>query len=873
MGKALVIVESPAKAKTINKYLGNDFVVKSSIGHIRDLPTSGSGKSDTKPKGGRKAASAPEMDKQTKARMQLVKRMGVDPENGWKAHYEILPGKEKVIDELRRLAKDADTVYLATDLDREGEAIAWHLRESIGGDESRYKRVVFNEITKKAIQEAFSKPGELDINRVNAQQARRFLDRVVGYMVSPLLWQKIARGLSAGRVQSVAVKLIVDREREIRAFIPEEFWEVHALLNTPKGETARFEVVKESGEAFRPLNKAQADAALAKLENASYTVTKREDKPTSTRPNAPFITSTLQQAASTRLGFSVKKTMMMAQRLYEAGYITYMRTDSTNLSADAVDMARSYIKKAFGDKYLPEKPNSYSSKEGAQEAHEAIRPSDVKLKSTDLKGMERDAERLYELIWRQFVACQMPPAKYLSTSITAEAGAFELRVKGRILQFDGYTRVLPPQGKGGEDEVLPEVNVADALKLNTLEPKQHFTKPPARYSEASLVKELEKRGIGRPSTYASIISTIQDRGYVELNNRRFYAEKMGDIVTDRLSESFPNLMDYSFTARMEESLDDVAQGEVIWKKVLDDFYADFSRKLANAEAADGERGMRANVPTLTDIACQVCGRPMMIRTASTGVFLGCSGYALPPKERCKETINLVPGNEVAADDEEGESRVLRAKHRCKLCGTAMDSYLVDEHRKLHVCGNNPDCAGFEIEQGQFKIKGYDGPVIECDKCGSEMQLKTGRFGKYFGCTNGECKNTRKLLKNGEAAPPKMDPVKMPELRCDKVDDVYVLRDGASGLFLAASQFPKNRETRAPLVRELLPHRDEIDPKYHFLLDAPTQDPDKNPTVVRYSRKTKEQYVQSELEGKPTGWRAFHDGKRWNVDDARSKSKK
>jgi len=873
MGKALVIVESPAKAKTINKYLGNDFVVKSSIGHIRDLPTSGSGRSETKPKGGRKAASAPEVDKQTKARMQLVKRMGVDPENGWKAHYEILPGKEKVIDELRRLAKDADTVYLATDLDREGEAIAWHLRESIGGDESRYKRVVFNEITKKAIQEAFSKPGELDINRVNAQQARRFLDRVVGYMVSPLLWAKIARGLSAGRVQSVAVKLIVDREREIRAFIPEEFWEVHALLNTPKGEAARFEVVKESGEAFRPLNKAQADAALSKLENSSYTVTRRDDKPTTSRPNAPFITSTLQQAASTRLGFSVKKTMMMAQRLYEAGYITYMRTDSTNLSADAVDMARSYIKKAFGDKYLPEKPNSYSSKEGAQEAHEAIRPSDVKLKSTDLKGMERDAERLYELIWRQFVACQMPPAKYLSSSITAEAGAFELRAKGRILQFDGYTRVLPPQGKGGEDEVLPDVQVADALKLKKLEPKQHFTKPPARYSEASLVKELEKRGIGRPSTYASIISTIQDRGYVELNNRRFYAEKMGDIVTDRLSESFPNLMDYSFTARMEESLDDVAQGEVIWKQVLDDFYADFSKKLANAEAADGERGMRANAPTLTDIACQVCGRPMMIRTASTGVFLGCSGYALPPKERCKETINLVPGNEVASDDEEDESRVLRAKHRCKLCGTAMDSYLVDEHRKLHVCGNNPDCAGFEIEQGQFKIKGYDGPVIECDKCGSEMQLKTGRFGKYFGCTNAECKNTRKLLKNGEAAPPKMDPVKMPELRCEKVDDVYVLRDGASGLFLAASQFPKNRETRAPLVSELLPHRDEIDPKYHFLLDAPTQDPDKNPTVVRYSRKMKEQYVQSEVEGKPTGWRAVHDGKRWNVEDARSKSKK
>ncbi|CEA05559.1 DNA topoisomerase I [Pseudomonas saudimassiliensis] len=867
MGKALVIVESPAKAKTINKYLGNDFVVKSSIGHIRDLPTSGSSKTESKPKATRSKAAS-DLDKETKARMQLVNRMGVDPENGWKAHYEILPGKEKVIDELRRLAKDADTIYLATDLDREGEAIAWHLRESIGGDESRYRRVVFNEITKKAIQEAFSEPGELDMNRVNAQQARRFLDRVVGYMVSPLLWQKIARGLSAGRVQSVAVKLIVDREREIRAFVPEEFWEVHANLNTPKSESVRFEVVKENGETFRPLNKAQTDQALAQLQGAAYKVVKRDARPTSTKPGAPFITSTLQQAASTRLGFSVKKTMMMAQRLYEAGYITYMRTDSTNLSADAISMARGYIEKSFGTQYLPETPNVYGSKANAQEAHEAIRPSDVKLKSTELKGMERDAERLYELIWRQFVACQMPPAKYLSTTITVQAGDFELRARGRILQFDGFTKVLPPLGKGGEDEVLPDMQVDNQLELIKLDPKQHFTKPPARFSEASLVKELEKRGIGRPSTYASIISTIQERGYVTLNNRRFYAEKMGDIVIERLNESFPNLMDYGFTARMEESLDDVAQGEVVWKRVLDDFYSDFSLKLKAASSADDGKGMRANMPTPTDIPCVECGRPMMIRTASTGVFLGCSGYALPPKERCKATVNLVPGNEVAADDEEGESRILRAKRRCPICATAMDSYLVDEHRKLHVCGNNPDCSGFEVEEGQFKIKGYDGPVIECDKCGSEMQLKTGRFGKYFGCTNSACKNTRKLLKSGEAAPPKMDPVLMPELRCEKVDDVYVLRDGASGLFLAASQFPKNRETRAPLVKELLPHREAIDPKYHFLLEAPVADPDGNPTVVRYSRKSKEQYVQSEVEGKPSGWRAFHDGKNWVIDDGR-----
>ncbi|UUD64812.1 type I DNA topoisomerase [Pseudomonas seleniipraecipitans] len=868
MGKSLVIVESPAKAKTINKYLGSQYVVKSSIGHIRDLPTSGSTAAKEPVKRGKAAAGeGPALSPKEKAKRQLINRMGVDPEHGWKAKYEILPGKEKVVEELRRLAKEADTIYLATDLDREGEAIAWHLRESIGGDDSRYKRVVFNEITKKAIQEAFSAPGELDINRVNAQQARRFLDRVVGYMVSPLLWSKIARGLSAGRVQSVAVKLVVEREKEIRAFVPEEYWEVHADLGTAKGAEVRFEVARENGAAFKPLNEAQAMAALTTLKASSYSIAKREDKPTSSKPSAPFITSTLQQAASTRLGFGVKKTMMMAQRLYEAGYITYMRTDSTNLSADAVEMVRNFIDGEYGAKYLPEKANVYSSKEGAQEAHEAIRPSDVNLRPTQLSGMERDAERLYELIWRQFVACQMPPAQYLSTTVTVTAAQFELRAKGRILKFDGYTRAQPQLSKPGDDAVLPEMKEGEALKLIKLDPSQHFTKPPARYSEASLVKEMEKRGIGRPSTYAAIISTIQDRGYVALHNRRFYSEKMGDIVTERLSESFSELMDYGFTAGMEENLDDVAQGEREWKHLLDEFYGDFKKKLE--VAADGDNGMRANTPTLTDIPCRDCGRPMMIRTASTGVFLGCSGYALPPKERCKATVNLVPGDEIAADDEgESESRVLLGKHRCPICATAMDAYLLDETRKLHICGNNPDCAGYEIEQGQFRIKGYEGPSLECDKCGSQMQLKTGRFGKFFGCTNSECKNTRKLLRSGEPAPPKMDAVKMPELKCEKVDDTYVLRDGASGLFLAASQFPKNRETRAPLVLELIPHKDEIDPKYHFLIDAPAKDPEGRAAVIRYSRKTKEQYVQTEVDGKPTGWKAFFDGGKWKIEDKR-----
>ena len=870
MGKSLVIVESPAKAKTINKYLGKDYVVKSSVGHIRDLPTAGGPKKPVDVKARAKAAAesrklSPEVRerrKKAKARQQLIERMGINPDKDWEARYEVLPGKEKVVDELTRLAQDADTIYLATDLDREGEAIAWHLQQAIGGDAGRYRRVVFNEITKKAIQKAFESPGELNQDRVDAQQARRFLDRVVGYMVSPLLWAKIARGLSAGRVQSVAVKLVVEREREIRRFIPEEFWEIYADLLTTKKDAVRFQMVKQSGKNFRPTNKADTDKALTVLEKAQYALTSREDKPTKSKPSAPFITSTLQQAASTRLGFSVKKTMMMAQRLYEAGYITYMRTDSTNLSQEAVENARTYIVDQYGDAYCPEAPNLYSSKEGAQEAHEAIRPSSVTQEPNSLKGMERDAERLYDLIWRQFVACQMTPAQYLSTTLNVEVDEYQLKAKGRTLKFDGYTRVQKPVARKGDDVILPDLDKGVPFDLDKLDPKQLFTRPPARFSEAALVKELEKQGIGRPSTYASIISTIQDRGYVTVKSRRFYAEKMGDIVTDRLNESFHDLMDYHFTARMEEQLDDIAEGGKNWKQVLNEFYADFSGQLARAEQSDG--GMRANEPTLTDIDCPTCSRPMMIRTASTGVFLGCSGYALPPKERCKTTINLVPGEEVEdAEDEFAEVNALRAMHRCPKCGTAMESYLIDENRKLHVCGNNPDCSGYEIEQGSFKLKGYDGPVLECDKCGSDMQLKTGRFGKYFGCTNSECKNTRKLLKSGEAAPPKMDPVPMPELSCVKVEDHYVLRDGASGLFLAASQFPKNRETRAPQVAEILPHQAEIDPKYGYLMDAPRHDPEGNPSIIRYSRKTKQQYVMSEVDGKATGWSATFEEGQWH----------
>ena len=874
MGKSLVIVESPAKAKTINKYLGKDFIVKSSVGHVRDLPmgSTSTGKKAT-------AASTKGMSVEDKARIKqerdkknLINKMGIDPYNDWAANYQILPGKEKVVAELQKLAENADTIYLATDLDREGEAIAWHLREIIGGDDSRYKRVVFNEITKNAIQQAFETPGELSMPGVNAQQARRFLDRVVGFMASPLLWKKVARGLSAGRVQSVAVKVLVEREREINAFIPEEFWDIHANTLTAGKENFRLQVAQRNGSVFKPLNEVDTLAAVSILEKAEYEVCKREDRPTKSKPSAPFITSTLQQAASTRLGYGVKKTMMLAQRLYEGGYITYMRTDSTNLSKEAVETLREYIGSEYGDSYLPAAPIIYGSKEGAQEAHEAIRPSSVEVKVDDLQGMEADAHKLYNLIWNQFVACQMTPAQYDSTTLSVKADEFTLKAKGRILKFDGWTRVQRPMGKN-EDQLLPAVQLGDKLKLEQLDPKQHFTKPPARFTEAALVKELEKKGIGRPSTYASIISTIQDRGYVRVESRRFYAEKMGEIVTDRLNQSFDDLMDYDFTARMEGNLDKIAEGSKDWKEVLNAFFQDFTDDIAKAELDESEGGMSPNNIVETDIKCPTCERNMGIRTASTGVFLGCSGYALPPKERCKKTINL--GNEegiINVLEEDVETAALRAKKRCPKCETAMDPYLIDQDRKLHVCGNNPNCDGYIVEKGEFQLKGYDGPIVECDKCGSDMELKNGRFGKYMDCTSETCKNTRKILRNGDVAPPKEDPVHLPELECEKSDAYFVLRDGASGLFLAASTFPKSRETRAPLVEELVRFKDRLSPKFLYLTEAPTHDPDGKPAVIRFSRKTKENYVRTETDGKPSGWTGLYLDGKWTVTDKRKKPK-
>ena len=867
--RSLVIVESPAKAKTINKYLGKGFIVKSSYGHIRDLPVGGDSDGEKAPR--KKVKKLPktgtariEAAKARRAQENLVRRMGVDPDRGWSAHYEVLPGKEKVLQELQKYAEEAPSIYLATDLDREGEAIAWHLREAIGGDPKRFKRVVFSEITQAAIKKAFERPGSLDMDRVHAQQARRFLDRVVGFMLSPLLWAKVARGLSAGRVQSVATRLIVEREREIHAFNPVEYWELHAelLASSP----FRLQVVRHRGEPFKPANQADVDRAVADLAAASYRVAALDDRPSRQFPNPPFITSTLQQAASGRLGFSVKKTMTLAQRLYEAGLITYMRTDSTTLSQEAVGACRARIERDYGSLYLPEKPPVYESKKGAQEAHEAIRPTDVGVLAADLPDLEPDQARLYDLIWRQFVACQMSPAEYDSMIVTVAAGDYELRVSGRAVRFEGWLKVLPPAAKK-EEQVLPKVAVGDELKLVKLHPSQHFTKPPPRYSEAGLVKELEKRGIGRPSTYASIISTIQERGYVKLVNRRFYAEKLGDLVTARLLDSFSRLLDYGFTAGLEAELDNIAEAKENWKEALDRFYGDFSSTLRAA----GE-SMKGNPPIEVDFPCPKCGRKMAVRTGRTGVFLGCSGYALDPKERCKGTINLAPGEEAvagvpASDSGEEESDAPEqapsaAKTLCPLCSTSMDSYLVDEGHKLHVCGNSPDCPGTRIEKGTFKLKGYEGPTLPCDKCEGQLQLRIGRFGKYFACTRyPDCRNTRKLLRSGQAAPPKAPPVPMPELRCATSDAYFVLRDGALGLFLAAHTFPKSRETKAPLVSDLKRHRAELDPKFHYLADAPEKDPKGNPAVIRFSRKTREHFLSSLEKDGWSSWSAhWVDGK-------------
>jgi DNA topoisomerase-1 len=867
MSKSLVIVESPAKSKTINKYLGSNYIVKASIGHIRDLPSGQVKSTPTKSR----AKNQSEKD------LKLFNRMGINPEAGWNPQYEIMPGKEKTVAELVKLAKDADYVYLATDLDREGEAIAWHLQEVIGLPKEKFKRVVFNEITKTAIQEAFNNPSTLNMDMVNAQQTRRFLDRVVGFMVSPVLWEKVGRGLSAGRVQSVAVRLIVEKEKEIKAFVPEEYWNIAANLSYNQ-QNFNCLLFKYKNQEFKSLNKEQTDKHLDALKNEKYVVVSSEQKDKEVKSPRPFTTSTMQQAASTVLRFSVKKTMMLAQSLYERGFITYMRTDSLNLSADALNSIRDHIKNNYGDSYLPAKAKYYASKANAQNAHEAIRPTDVNCPDSKLAELDKDSKALYKLILNRVIACQMNDAIVTHKEIIINAGDYSFKLSGKLLKFNGWMRLDAVQ----KDYDLPAMNVGDELSLIELQPSQHFTRAPSRYTEASLVAELEKRGIGRPSTYAAIISTIQERGYVKIDQRRFFAEKIGEIVTSRLNQSFSELMDYDFTKDMESKLDAIAEEHLNWIECLDDFYAHLKKQLDIARQKAEEGGMENNKLVETTIKCPDCSSPMVIRNATTGVFLSCSSYngkGRTAKDSCKKTLNLISEKKLPIftngdEDDESESKYLRSKHRCKLCGATMDSYILNENTKVHICANNPDCEGYEIEEGEFKFKSTEGPTIICDKCGEKMVLKSGRFGNYMDCTNENCKNTRKILKSGEVAPPKEEPVEFKDLICSDGKSYFVLRDGASGVFLASNAFPKVRETRQPTVKELKAHADLLPEKFKYLTLAPEQDEDGNLTYVKFSRKSKQQYVLAEdANRKSTGFIAYYKDGAWVVDDEKSKTKK
>ena len=865
MSKSLVIVESPAKAKTISKYLGSEYIVESSVGHIRDLPkkASPSSKRASIPKD-----TSPEEKIRLKAindRNRLIRRMGIDPDNGWTADWQIIPEKEKVIKNLKKAAKQVDHIYLATDLDREGEAIAWHLKEALGPEKYSYSRVRFNQITKSAIIDSFADPKEIDLDLVKAYRARRFLDKVIGFELSPLLWKKIARGLSAGRVQSVALRVLDERERLIQEFIPEEFWEVSMILDK-NDLSIPFSLNRKKSD---PLLKESEARNIENLVNGSdLSIDEIIKKPVKVKPRPPFITSTLQQAASTKLSFGVKRTMRVAQKLYEAGHITYMRTDAPSLSKESIQDARNFINERIGERYLTNAPRIYSSTENAQEAHEAIRPTNAFMTVDDLLNQTEEEKRLYQLIWQQYIACQMPDAEYLSTSAKINVGEYAFSAKGREVVFDGYTKVSQPL-RSDSDDILPPLAEGESLQLNKVDLEQKFTKPPARFSEAALVKELEKKGIGRPSTYANIISTIQDRGYVEIQNRRFFVKKIGHIVAERLLESFDDIMDYEFTANLENNLDKVAQGEIDWRNVLDDFYTSFKNDLTNA--SDDHTGMRGNRPISTDVICP-CGKTnMVIRNSSNGVFLGCSGYQNTGDEKCKETLNLISGDEAVSVDDTEEAENLLIKKRCPKCGTSMDNYLIDENRKLHICGKNPDCDGYLVEEGQFKIKGYDGPTLECHKCGSEMQLKTGRFGKYFGCLNDNCGATRALQRNGEPKPLMMEPISLPDLACLKCEDHYLLRDSMKGLFLAASKYPKNRETRAPKVSEVKHLKNEFaeacrflpdSNKHLYLMSAPENDQEGNPYVIRYNRTDDVHYLASEKDGKKTKWTAVFSDNEW-----------
>ena len=672
MGKSLLIVESPTKVNTLKKIVGKDFIIKASVGHLKDLPK---------------------------------KKLGVDVDNDFAPEYITIRGKGKILQELKTAAKKCDMIYLAPDPDREGEAIAHHIGNEVARfTKGKIVRVTFNEITKKAVLEAIKNPTELNNNRVNAQQARRILDRLVGYKISPILWKKVHRGLSAGRVQSVALRIVCEREREILAFEPREYWSITLELEGSEKPQFQAKLFKIDGDKAEVANKAEADEILKGLEGAKPVLEDIVKKERKRNPSAPFITSTLQQEASRKLNFSPKKTMMLAQRLYEGiamgrkgtvGLITYMRTDSVKLSDQALEEVRAFIPERYGKEFLPGTPNLYKSKKSAQEAHEAIRPTDVLLEPSTIKeSLEKDMFRLYQLIWSRFVSCQMVPAVLDTTQFDIKTGKFLFRSNGSILKFAGFMKVyvesqddekgdaVQSSGKA-DDRLLPALKKGEELKVQEVLPEQHFTQPPARFSEAMLVKELEDKGVGRPSTYAATISVIKDRDYIQNVDRRLQPVELGFMINDLLVENFPDIMTTEFTSKMEEQLDDIEAGKLEWVDALRSFYTPFKADLEKAE--EKMKDFKAQVEE-TDEVCEKCDQPMIIKWGRFGKFMACTGYP-----ECKNTKDL--GGK--GDSEDG----------------AKD----DE-----VEGN-------------------------CDKCDSPLIMKRGRFGKFIACSNyPECKFTKAI---------------------------------------------------------------------------------------------------------------------------------
>ncbi|HUY12830.1 MAG TPA: type I DNA topoisomerase [Terriglobia bacterium] len=712
MAKSLVIVESPAKAKTINKYLGPDYVVKASMGHIMDLPK---------------------------------KDLGVNLEKNFEPTYITIPKKESVIRELKDAAKKVDSIYLAADPDREGEAICAHLRELLDSQNKKFFRVLFNEITRDAIREAFEHPGQINANLVDAQQARRILDRLVGYQVSPLLWDKVKRGISAGRVQTVALRLIVEREREIRAFVKKEYWTITANLagKNPPAFDAR--LVKYQGKDLEIPDQESADRHVAAARAAGFTVKSIEKKEKRRYPVPPFITSKLQQEAVRKLYFSTKKTMLLAQKLYEGvdlseegsvGLITYMRTDSTRVAESALAAAREYIGKKFGKDYLPPAAIHYKSKKGAQDAHEAIRPTAVERTPEAMKRhLSPDELKLYKLIWQRFVASQMNPAVFDQTTIEIESGDYLFRATGSVEKFNGF-RAVYEEGKddnsgAGEDEELknqlPAVAEGEKLNLNKILSEQHFTEPPPRYNEATLVKVLEEKGIGRPSTYASILSVIQNRAYVEKQQGRFYPTELGLVTSDLLVKNFSEIFDVAYTARMEEELDEVEDGKLGWIEALDEFYRKFKKAL---KAAGRDMADLKGEGIATDVKCEKCGKPMVIRLGRNGQFLACTGYP-----DCDGTRDLTP--ELAAQYGSASPAPEVPEQTCEKCGKPM-TVKRGRFGYFLACTGYPECRNTKkIVMGEGTVKTVaDVPLEEkCPQCGSNLVIKHGRFGEFTACSN------------------------------------------------------------------------------------------------------------------------------------------